>query len=88
MLPSQAGLFKIRVPSYFKKWINIKRFILQKWGINCKGMMEMLEEFEINHVVTKIPIIQLSSFVFRKEAHKKHAQYDVASYKGYSHDKI
>jgi len=50
MLPSQAGLFNIRVPSYFKKWINIKRFILQKWEINCKGMMEILEEFKIDHV--------------------------------------
>lgn len=50
MLPSQARLCNIRVPKYFKKWVNIKRLVMQQWNIRCKGMMAILKEFNITHV--------------------------------------
>jgi len=50
MMPRQANLGKIKVPSYFSKWINIKQLIKKKWRFNCKGMMGILQKLKIQHV--------------------------------------
>ena len=47
MLPSQCKHFRLPIPHYFRKWVNIKRIFEAATGQKAKGMVGMLEYFEL-----------------------------------------
>ncbi|XP_060574985.1 ERI1 exoribonuclease 3-like [Ruditapes philippinarum] len=49
MLPSQAEYFKFETPSYFNRWLNVKKAYAEMTSTYPKGMMPMLEGLEIHH---------------------------------------
>ncbi|CAH1776115.1 unnamed protein product [Owenia fusiformis] len=49
MLPSQCNHFNIPIPTYFNKWINIKRAFSDSTGMWPSGMIPMLEPLGLRH---------------------------------------
>lgn len=50
MLPDQCKLFDLRIPSYMKAWINVKKSYADATGKWPKSMEFMLEKLKIRHV--------------------------------------
>ncbi|XP_055328042.1 ERI1 exoribonuclease 3-like [Paramacrobiotus metropolitanus] len=49
MLPMQSDYFKVPVPSYFDRWINVKHSFSECIGHFPRGLMLMLESLNIQH---------------------------------------
>ncbi|CAL8073580.1 unnamed protein product [Calicophoron daubneyi] len=49
MLPSQCKLLEIDVPTYFRKWINIKKVHADVVGRFPSGMLQMLSDLDLPH---------------------------------------
>lgn len=47
MLPSQCKHFKIPIPDYFRKWVNIKRVFQAVTGLKATGMPGMLDALRL-----------------------------------------
>ena len=43
MLPSQCKHFRLPIPHYFRRWVNVKRIFEAATGQKAKGMVGMLE---------------------------------------------
>ncbi|XP_013788418.1 ERI1 exoribonuclease 3-like [Limulus polyphemus] len=50
MLPKQCSYFGISLPTYMNTWINIKKSFAQTTGIWPKGLIQMLDYIELDHV--------------------------------------
>ncbi|KAE9417793.1 hypothetical protein Angca_003226 [Angiostrongylus cantonensis] len=49
MLPSEAKMKNLGIPSYFNSWINVKKSYCEHSGIFAKGLRDLLRIYNLNH---------------------------------------
>ncbi|VDM52364.1 unnamed protein product [Angiostrongylus costaricensis] len=49
MLPSEAKMKNLDIPSYFNSWINVKKSYCEHSGIFAKGLRDLLRIYKLNH---------------------------------------
>ncbi|KJH53735.1 exonuclease [Dictyocaulus viviparus] len=49
MLPAEAGVKNITIPSYFNSWINVKKSYCEHSGVFAKGLRHLLKAYNLTH---------------------------------------